>query len=54
MKVQNRKMCNDEENRCKLCTPCGLKIKFGNENPDKFLVNEKIKLLIQKYVKKLF
>lgn len=39
-----------EENRTKLCGPCGKKIKLGNIKPERFRINEKMCGLIKKFI----
>lgn len=43
-----------EENRKKVCGPCGNKIVFGKTQPEKFLINGNIEMLIKKFVSKDF
>lgn len=42
--------CSHEENRRKVCAPCGKKIAFGKTSITKFLVNEKTEKLIKEFV----
>lgn len=39
--------CTHEENRQKLCAPCGKKILFGKKKPERFLINARQEKLIQ-------
>lgn len=42
--------CSHDENRRKVCAPCGRKISFGKIPPEKFLVNENTEKLIRKFL----
>ena len=46
--------CSHEENRRKVCAPCGQKIYFGNIKQEKFFINTKSENLIRKYINKNF
>ncbi|XP_036327786.1 uncharacterized protein LOC118747296 [Rhagoletis pomonella] len=46
--------CNHEENRFKVCAPCGRKIKFGSSKPSEFNITGKLECLIKKYVSENF
>lgn len=41
--------CSHDENRKKICAPCGRKIVFGKVKPENFVINNKIANLINKY-----
>lgn len=47
-----RDKCSHYENRKKICAPCGEKIVFGKNKPEKYLITDKIENLINKYVSK--
>lgn len=42
--------CEHDENRKKVCAPCGRKIIFGKRKLDWFIVSEKFATLIRKYI----
>ena len=42
--------CSHEENRKKVCAPCGKKIVFGKKNPNEFLINANSENLIKKFI----
>lgn len=50
--MDNTKACSHDENRRKVCGPCGTKISFGKKKPNKFLINEKYETLIKKFINK--
>lgn len=50
MSVPLNRQCNHEENRLKICAPCGRKIIFGNKKVQFFKINEKKETLIQKLI----
>ncbi|XP_017471799.1 PREDICTED: uncharacterized protein LOC108370259 isoform X2 [Rhagoletis zephyria] len=38
--------CNHEENRFKVCAPCGRKIKFGSSKPSEFNITGKLAFVV--------
>lgn len=46
--------CNHEENRIKVCAPCGKKIVNKNKSYNSFRVTERIQILINKFLKQDF
>lgn len=42
--------CDHEENRRKVCAPCGRKIVFGKRKPESFLLTEKLQNLVKNFV----
>lgn len=43
-----------EDNRTKVCAPCGKKIKFGNKSPKKFFISSDIEKLIKQFINQDF
>ena len=48
------KVLSHEENRKKVCASCGNKLIFRNKNSDNFLISNKTKDLIKKYLNENF
>ena len=46
--------CDHEENRMKICAPCGRKIVFQNKPSNHFLLNENHAALVKKYISDQF
>ena len=46
--------CSHQDNRKKVCGPCGRKIIFGKIKPDKFLISQSTEKLIKKFISKKF
>lgn len=46
--------CIHEENRFKLCAPCGQKIVFGSKKPNTFFISNKVEGLVKRFINKNF
>lgn len=42
--------CDHQENRLKVCAPCGSKINFGKQKPERFRINSKHEDLIRTHI----
>lgn len=49
MATNSKKTCDHEENRYKVCAVCGRKIVFGSNPRLKFVISEKIEILIKNF-----
>lgn len=45
-----RNKCSHDDNRRKVCAPCGRKITFGKTKPEKLLIKTKVESLIKKFM----
>lgn len=52
--THSNKQCDHEENRFKLCAPCGNKISFGGRRKSQFSITQKLADLIKKFINAQF
>ena len=54
MDIPKKRSCNHEENRCKVCGPCGRKICLGTKNIVFYEISESCEKLIQSFISDKF
>lgn len=53
-KMSLREKCSHDDNRRKVCAPCGKKIIFGQNRPSRYFIDDDIEKLIVKHVYKAY